>query len=383
MAAIALGTRYLVNDACVLYRKPLVSAAIHRFEGQVMTLSCRSGVPAIAVCFRHPAEGLVPNCADVGVLGVLPGVLGTLAATEAIKLIVGAGTPLIGRLLTYDALELRFNEFRFERRADCAVCGEQPSITQPRDAPGFCTLDELRRVPLISPAQLAAALAAAQQPMSLVDVREPAEFAPGHLPRAINIPLAQIEQSAARLPRATAGRVHVPQRCAQPQGRCARAPCRGHTAVAARGRTARLAHGSRTVTAAVTAARSDTKRSISDGARGPRAHEPIAGFAHAVEVPAFDRHGFGHGRVELNEHRVGFDGAQRLQPCDALQRRRQRRGRGVRVRRMAQPGATFQHADPLTALKAHLRGQLRPLLAAVIELLGLRRRRRTPPPRWC
>ena len=195
-----IGTRYLVNDACVLYGKPLVSAAIHRFEGQVMSFVPQRG-PCYRCLFAHPAEGLVPNCADVGVLGVLPGVLGTIAATEAIKLIVGAGTPLIGRLLTYDALELRFNEFRFERRTDCAVCGEQPSITQPRDAPGFCTLDELRRVPLISPAQLAAALAAAQQPISLVDVREPAEFDTGHLPRAINIPLAQIEQSAARLPR--------------------------------------------------------------------------------------------------------------------------------------------------------------------------------------
>ena len=198
-----IGTRYLVNDACVLYGKPLISAAIHRFEGQAMTY-----VPGQGPCYRclFPAmgEGMVPNCAEVGVLGVLPGVLGTIAATEAIKLIVGAGAPLIGRLLTYDALELRFNEFRFARRADCAVCGEHPSIAAPADPPGFCTLEELRRVRGISPLQLAQALAsapAALTPISLIDVREPDEFETGHLPRAINIPLAQIEQSGQRLPR--------------------------------------------------------------------------------------------------------------------------------------------------------------------------------------
>src|SRR5580704_12922504 len=195
-----LSTRYLVNDACVLYRTALVSAAIHRFEGQVMTY-----VPDKGPCYRclipNTAEGMVPNCAEVGVLGVLPGVLGTIAATEAIKLIVGAGVPLIGRLLTYDALELRFNEFTFRRRADCAVCGEHPSITAPLDPPGFCTLEELRRVRLISPSQLAQALASRQQPISLIDVREPDEFATGHLPRAINIPLRELERSGPELPR--------------------------------------------------------------------------------------------------------------------------------------------------------------------------------------
>ena len=120
------GTRYLANDACVILRKPLVSAAIHRFEGQAMTY-----VPDRGPCYRclfpaPPGEGLVPNCAEAGVLGVLPGVMGTIQATEAIKLIVGAGEPLIGRLLTYDALAMRFDEFRFKRRADCAVCGDHP-----------------------------------------------------------------------------------------------------------------------------------------------------------------------------------------------------------------------------------------------------------------
>jgi len=193
-----LGTRYLVNDACVLYGKPLVSAAIHRFEGQVMTYVPGRG-PCYRCLFPAVADGLIPSCAEAGVLGVLPGVLGTIAATEAIKLILGIGTPLTGRLLTYDALELRFGEFRFVRNRDCAVCGEHPSITAPSDPPGFCTLEELRRVRNISATQLAQALATGAPSISLIDVREPAEFATGHLPRAINIPLAQLADHSARL----------------------------------------------------------------------------------------------------------------------------------------------------------------------------------------
>jgi adenylyltransferase/sulfurtransferase len=117
-----LATRYLVNDACVLAAKPLVSAAIHRFEGQIMTYVPGAG-PCYRCLFPQAADGLVANCAEAGVLGVLPGVLGTLQATEAIKLITGVGTPLTGRLLTYDALSMRFEEFAVRRRRDCAVCG--------------------------------------------------------------------------------------------------------------------------------------------------------------------------------------------------------------------------------------------------------------------
>ncbi len=143
----------------------------------------------------------MPNCADVGVLGVLPGVLGTLAATEAIKLIVGAGTPLIGRLLTYDALELRFGEFRFALRPDCAVCGAHPSILAPADPEDFCTREELARVPRWQPRELAAALATGSPRLALIDVREPAEFATGHLAGAINVPVGSIEGRLAELPR--------------------------------------------------------------------------------------------------------------------------------------------------------------------------------------
>jgi sulfur-carrier protein adenylyltransferase/sulfurtransferase len=195
-----MGTRYLVNDACVLYGKSLVAAAIHRFEGQAMSYVPGSG-PCYRCLFPQMSEGLIPNCAEVGVLGVLPGVLGTIQATEVIKLLLGIGTPLVGRLLTYDALELRFSEFRFARRADCAVCGEHPSIFEPADPPGFCTLEELQHVRHITAPQLAQALASSAASHRLIDVREPAEFVAGHLPGAINIPLAQIEHSGAMLPR--------------------------------------------------------------------------------------------------------------------------------------------------------------------------------------
>jgi adenylyltransferase/sulfurtransferase len=194
-------TRYLVNDACVLYGKTLISAAIHRFEGQAMTYVPGRG-PCYRCLFPETAEGVTANCAEAGVLGVLPGVMGAIQATEAIKLVVGIGVPLIGRLLTYDALEMRFQELRFKRRPDCAVCGEHPTITAPQDPPGFCTAEDLRRVRSISAAQLAQRIKATGQPISLIDVREPAEFAGSHLPRAINIPLSTIEQHSRQLPRA-------------------------------------------------------------------------------------------------------------------------------------------------------------------------------------
>lgn len=200
-------TRYVVNDACVLLGKPLVSAAIHRFEGQVTTC-----LPGRGPCYRclYPdvPDGLVPNCADAGVLGVLPGVVGAIQATEAIKLIVGAGTPLCGRLLVYDALDLAFREFTFERRADCAVCGDRPTITAPRDPPSAaCEAGTTAgRMLLSRPAELLALLrgepgSARRAALLLVDVREPREFAAGHLDGSVNIPLAELESRVREIPR--------------------------------------------------------------------------------------------------------------------------------------------------------------------------------------
>ena len=187
-----LAVRYLINDACVLARKPLVSAAIHRFEGQAMTY-----VPDVAPCYRclYPASAdeLVPNCATAGVLGVLPGVMGSLQATEAIKLVLGIGEPLARRLLVYDALSLRFQEFRFARRRDCAVCGDAPTITELKES----------AVPAIeewSAAQLAARRAEAPHGLVLVDVREPAEVAMGKLPEAVHIPLGELPARFGEIP---------------------------------------------------------------------------------------------------------------------------------------------------------------------------------------
>jgi adenylyltransferase/sulfurtransferase len=202
-----LPTRYLVNDACVLLGKPLVTAAIHRFEGQAMTYVPGRG-PCYRCLFPETPAAVVPSCAEAGVLGVLPGVMGAIQATEAIKLIVGRGEPLVGRLLTYDALELRFQEFRFARRADCAVCGERPTITELRDSPEACMTDALQSLRRLAPSELEMMLADTEgpNPLMLVDVREPREFAAGHLPGAINMPMSELDR---RLPELPAGSTAV------------------------------------------------------------------------------------------------------------------------------------------------------------------------------
>jgi adenylyltransferase/sulfurtransferase len=191
-----LTTRYLINDACVLLGKPLVSAAIHRFEGQAMTY-----LPGSSPCYRclypQSPEDLVPNCAEAGVLGVLPGVMGSLQATEALKVLLGIGEPLTGRLLVYDALSLRFDEFRFQRRSDCAVCGDHPTITSispPRES-------RLSGITEWTPQQLAAELKnGADNRLLLVDVREPHEWAAGRLPGSVHMPLGTLSQRTGEIP---------------------------------------------------------------------------------------------------------------------------------------------------------------------------------------
>ncbi len=190
-----LATRYLVNDACVLLQRPLVSAAIHRFEGQLLTY-----IPGAGACYRcafpHGEQASVANCATAGVLGVLPGVLGTLQATEALKLIAGVGAPLAGRLLTYDALEMRFGEFRIARRRDCAVCGDAPPITDLKDTELMSNDGEVRR---ITPAELQQLLQAPGAAPLLIDVREDYEWEAGHLRQAIHVPLSRLPQHLQQL----------------------------------------------------------------------------------------------------------------------------------------------------------------------------------------
>ena len=202
-----LTTRYLVNDACVLLGKPLVSAAIHRFEGHAMTYLPGRG-PCYRCLFPAAEEGVVASCAEAGVLGVLPGVLGAIQATEAVKVLTGMGEPIVGRLITYDALELRFVELPVTRRADCDVCGEHPTITAPRDTGELCDSTTLERVRRLGATALRDLLAsqAARAGIALIDVREPREFAIGHLEGARNIPLADLEH---RLGELAAGRTPV------------------------------------------------------------------------------------------------------------------------------------------------------------------------------
>src|SRR5678816_3908360 len=123
-------TRYLVNDVCVLLGKPNVYGSIFRFEGQASVFHPGAGGPCYRCLYPEPPPpGLVPSCAEGGVLGILPGTVGLIQATEAVKLILGIGEPLIGRLLLYDALRMRFRELKLRKDPDCPVCGPNPTVT--------------------------------------------------------------------------------------------------------------------------------------------------------------------------------------------------------------------------------------------------------------
>jgi adenylyltransferase/sulfurtransferase len=134
-------TRYLINDACVMLKKPLVSGAILRFEGQVTTIMPHDG-PCYRCLFEEPPPaGLVPSCQEAGVLGVLPGVIGALQATEVLKLILGKGKPLKGSLLIYDAMGVNFRKVRIPKNEDCPICGKDPKITDLTDLPEeYCSI---------------------------------------------------------------------------------------------------------------------------------------------------------------------------------------------------------------------------------------------------
>ena len=131
-------TRYLVNDACVLLGKPNAYGSIFRFEGQASVFAAPGGPCYRCLYPEPPPPGLVPSCAEGGVLGILPGVIGTIQATEAVKLIIGAGEPLVGRFLVYDALRMRFRELKLRRDPDCPVCGDRPTVTELIDYEQFC-----------------------------------------------------------------------------------------------------------------------------------------------------------------------------------------------------------------------------------------------------
>ena len=171
-------TRYLVNDACVLLGKPNVYGSIFRFEGQASVFATPRGPCYRCLYPEPPPPGLVPSCADGGVLGVLPGLIGVIQATEAIKLVLGKGEPLVGRLLVVDALSMRFRELKLQRNPECPACGERRTITRLVDYEAFCGVRGAEAagpdVPEISVEELKRRREAGED-LVLVDVREPHE----------------------------------------------------------------------------------------------------------------------------------------------------------------------------------------------------------------
>ena len=173
-------TRYLVNDACVLTGKPNVYGSIFRFDGQVSVFATKDGPCYRCLYPEPPPPGLVPSCAEGGVLGILPGLVGVMQATEAIKLILGKGDPLIGRLLLVDALGMKFRELKLRKNPDCPACGAHPTVTGLIDYNEFCGIrgeeaPMTTTVPEIQPEELKRRLDAGED-LFVLDVREPHEF---------------------------------------------------------------------------------------------------------------------------------------------------------------------------------------------------------------
>jgi adenylyltransferase/sulfurtransferase len=198
-------TRYLVNDACVLLNKPNVYGSIFRFEGQSSVFATEQGPCYRCLYPEPPPPGLVPSCAEGGVLGILPGVVGLIQATEVVKLILGVGDPLIGRLLLYDALGMSFRELKLRKNPECPVCGPNRTITKLIDYHQFCGVP--RPVPEIAPVDVLAKIRN-NEPFFLLDVREPKEHAEKNIPQATLIPLGQLPARLAEVPRGAEVIVH-------------------------------------------------------------------------------------------------------------------------------------------------------------------------------
>jgi sulfur-carrier protein adenylyltransferase/sulfurtransferase len=174
-------TRYLVNDACVITGKPNVYGSIFRFEGQITVFGYPGGPCYRCLYPEPPPPGLVPSCAEGGVLGVLPGIVGTIQAAETLKLIMGKGEPLIGRLLLFDALAMKFRELKLRKNPECPVCGEHPTVTKLIDYAEFCGIrgeeapTTVTNIPEITPRELKTRLDRGDD-IYVLDVREPNEY---------------------------------------------------------------------------------------------------------------------------------------------------------------------------------------------------------------
>lgn len=199
-------TRYLVNDVCVLLKKPNVYGSIFRFEGQASVFWAEQGPCYRCLYPEPPPPGLVPSCAEGGVLGVLPGIIGTIQANEAIKLILGAGEPLIGRLLLFDALAMHFREMKLRKDPHCPICGPHPTITELIDYEQFCGMpvveDDGRDGKIVNSFDISATELARRlksEPVYLLDVREAYEYEICAIPGATLIPLPQLPERLAEI----------------------------------------------------------------------------------------------------------------------------------------------------------------------------------------
>ena len=189
-------TRYLVNDACVLLGKPNVYGSIFRFEGQVSVFYAKEGPCYRCLYPEPPPPGLVPSCAEGGVLGVLPGIIGSLQAMETIKLILGQGSSLVGRLLLFDAVNMKFRELKLRKSPGCPICGENPTVKELIDYQEFCGIrgEEVEvkiTVPELTPVQVKKMMDE-KKPFVLVDVREPHEVEICKIEGSVLIPLGEV-----------------------------------------------------------------------------------------------------------------------------------------------------------------------------------------------
>ena len=191
-------TRYLVNDACVLSGKPNVYGSIFRFEGQATVFACKGGPCYRCLYPEPPPPGLVPSCAEGGVLGIVPGTIGVIQATETVKLILGNGEPLVGRLLLYDALAMRFRELKLRKNPECPICGDNPTISELIDYHEFCGVPHDEEAAAagpadwyIDPVEVKAKYDSGDR-FVLLDVREPHELEICRLPEAKLIPLGEL-----------------------------------------------------------------------------------------------------------------------------------------------------------------------------------------------
>jgi adenylyltransferase/sulfurtransferase len=193
-------TRYLTNDACVFLKKPNVYGSIFRFEGQASLFAPHLGGPCYRCLYPEPPPpGLVPSCAEGGVLGVLPGVIGLIQATEVLKLALGVGTSLLNRLLLFDALQMSFRELKLRRDPNCPVCGSQPTITELIDYENFCGLrpagaNDSMHPDEVTVQDLKQALENPKLGIKVLDVREPDEYQLAHIEGVPLLPLSQLAQ---------------------------------------------------------------------------------------------------------------------------------------------------------------------------------------------